>query len=591
VATIIRLQGRPAIEVSGRPQPAPRGAKTWAVLAFVTLCDGPPPRRRVADLLFADADDPLGALRWALAELRRAVGHGLLAGDPLVLDLPPGMSIDVLERADSGLTGELLAGLRFRGCDSFETWLLVERRRLASAAVSRLRESALRSLGAGQADQATSIAARLVELEPLQDSHHALLVRGLTVAGHHEQAQQAAEACEELFQRELGTMPSRQVRDALLASPASPSAAALGGAAAATAQLTAGTAAISAGAVSAGIDCLRRAVEEARYANEEALLAAALTELGTALVHAVRGRDEEGASTLHEALHHARTSRSPMTATICRELAFVDVQAGRGGQADAWLSQARELAARRGDDRQLAAIDGVAGMNHSDQADYPTAQAVLTDSVSRALHCNSRRQAAWSASLLGRLHLLRGEHDAARVALQQSLELVDTERWVAFLPWPASLHAEIDRIEGRTGRATRQLQESFALACQLADPCWEGTSKRSLVLCEIADPAQVVEGLSDARARCVRWPDTYQWVHAYILDAMCMHAAQAGDPKALHFADELLALSAKTNYREYIVRAHLHRAALGEPGAAVAAHIAATGIDNPQLEQAVTAAQ
>jgi hypothetical protein len=275
--------------------------------------------------------------------------------------------------------------------------------------------------------------------------------------------------------------------------------------------------------------------------------------------------------------------------TICRELAFVDVQAGRGQQAETWLTRARELAIRRGDDRQLAAIDGVAGMNHSDQAAYPSALALLTDSVNRALHCDSRRQAAWSASLIGRLHLLRGEHDAARAALRQSLDLVETERWVAFLPWPTSLQAEIDRIEGQTSKAVRQLEESFALSCQLADPCWEGTSRRSLALCDSHHPALVLEGLQDARARCNRWPDTYQWIHAFILDAICVHTVETNHPMALTFAEELLSLTARSNLREYIVRAHIHRAHLGQPGAATAAQVAATGIDNQHLTQAAAA--
>lgn len=583
MATLIRLLGRPVVEVAGQPGPAPRGSKTWAVLAFAALCNHPPSRRRVADLLFADAGDSLGALRWALAELHRAVGHGVLTGDPLVLDLPAGVSLDVLEPPAGEPRGELLAGLRFRGCASFESWLLVERTRLTAAAAARLREAGLQALGAGRADRAMLIAAQLVELDPLQDAHHALLVRALAVAGHPNQARQAVRDCEALFRRELGMPPSRLVGDALQASPPSPTAAALRGAAAARAQVTAGTAAISAGAVSVGIDCLRRAVDEARYGDDAALLAEALAELGAALVHAVRGRDEEGACTLHEALHHAYAARSPVTASICRELAFIDVQAGRGRQAAIWLSRAREQAARRGDDRELAAIDGVAGMNHSDQADYPSALVLLSDSCERALHSDARRQAAWSASLLGRAHLLRGELDAARAAVRRSLELVETERWVAFLPWPLSLRAEIDRVEGRTASAVRQLQEAFALACQLADPCWEGISKRSLALCDTTDRARTLEGLRDARARCTRWPDTYQWIHASILDAICTQAAQAGDPKALGFAYELLSLSARTNLREFVVRAHLHRAGLGEPGAATAARLAASGIDNPKL--------
>jgi hypothetical protein len=47
---------------------------------------------------------------------------------------------------------------------------------------------------------------------------------------------------------------------------------------------------------------LRMACAEARASGDRSLLARALAELGAALVHAVRGRDEEGAAVLVEAL-------------------------------------------------------------------------------------------------------------------------------------------------------------------------------------------------------------------------------------------------------------------------------------------------
>ncbi|MEA2303620.1 MAG: hypothetical protein QOH43_900, partial [Solirubrobacteraceae bacterium] len=63
----IRLLGKPQIERDGVPVQPPRGRKTWALLAYLVLCERPPPRSRVASLLFSEADDPLGALRWSLA--------------------------------------------------------------------------------------------------------------------------------------------------------------------------------------------------------------------------------------------------------------------------------------------------------------------------------------------------------------------------------------------------------------------------------------------------------------------------------------------------------------------------------------------
>ena len=66
--------------------------------------------------------------------------------------------------------------------------------------------------------------------------------------------------------------------------------------------LRAGTAALDAGAADAGVETLRRAAEEAGRAADPLMQADVLRALGSALVHAVRGSDGEGAVVLHRAL-------------------------------------------------------------------------------------------------------------------------------------------------------------------------------------------------------------------------------------------------------------------------------------------------
>ena len=70
----IRLLGRPEIERDGVVVAPPRGHKAWGVLAYLVLAERPVARARLAGLVFGEADDPLGALRWTLAQLRRALG-------------------------------------------------------------------------------------------------------------------------------------------------------------------------------------------------------------------------------------------------------------------------------------------------------------------------------------------------------------------------------------------------------------------------------------------------------------------------------------------------------------------------------------
>ena len=63
---------------------------------------------------------------------------------------------------------------------------------------------------------------------------------------------------------------------------------------------------VAAGAVDAGVDCLRRAGAEAEAAGDPALLGRCLSELGTALIHAVRGYDDEGCPVLTGPNHRHR---------------------------------------------------------------------------------------------------------------------------------------------------------------------------------------------------------------------------------------------------------------------------------------------
>src|SRR5262245_44705048 len=66
VATVIQLLGRPGIRRPGGRGPRPRGRKTWALLALASLSERPVPRHQLVRMLFPEADDASGALRWVL---------------------------------------------------------------------------------------------------------------------------------------------------------------------------------------------------------------------------------------------------------------------------------------------------------------------------------------------------------------------------------------------------------------------------------------------------------------------------------------------------------------------------------------------
>ncbi|MEO3809240.1 BTAD domain-containing putative transcriptional regulator [Sphaerisporangium sp. B11E5] len=587
----IRLLGPPCVERDGRPGRAPRGRKAWALLGYLLLAERPPSRRRLAELLFADANDPLGALRWTLAELRRALPV-LLDGDPVVTTLPDGVTLDVHlltgDHAEAaallGLGGELLEGVDVAAGPEFESWLLVERHRVSAMAEARLRQAAVTLLAAGHPREAIPYASRAVTRNPLEEGNHELLVRVLVQAGDRAAALRQVTVCEDVLRRELGVEASPALRAAATATPHPPMRQQFGGRAAVAGQLEAGDAAIDAGAVDAGLDYLRLAVAGAARCGDDTLRGRALASLGGALVNAVRGRDEEGAIVLQEALLVATEAGDRATVVrASRKLGFAEVLAGRRETAGAWLLKAQALAET---DEELAPIRGVQGQNASDRGDYPAAFAHFEKSIEHSRACGDERQQAWSLSLLARAHILRGEHDAAAAALALSLDLVRRQRWMAFLPWPLALRAELDLTAGDADSAAEALERSWTLGCQLGDPCWEGMAARVLALLHttLGDDDTASRWHTEALSRATRVTDRYQWLHAHVLDTVITALLKQGDPEAARpLVATLSSLAARCDMRELIVRAHVHRGHLGDPTALASARLLAAGIDNPAL--------
>jgi DNA-binding SARP family transcriptional activator len=583
----IHLLGAPRVVAGGDPRPAPPGHKVWGLLAYLLLRRTPPGRAHVAGLLFPGADDPLASLRWALSMLRRFLGDAAaVTGDPLTLTRTGDVWVDVLELRTAGAAeadrfdpaAELLAGLAFPGCPSFEIWLEAQRRHARGAAASLLHEGALARLARGDADGAADLAGRLVALDPYDENHQALLVRSLATGGHGVEAARAAAACRALFRGELGVEPSPALEAAMVTATAEPTSPAVTGRPAVVALLEAGAAAVGAGAPDAGLQVLRRAVADATALGDGTLAARGLAALGSALVRAGRGSDEEGATALHRAIVTPGAEPATLAAALA-DLGYVEFLRGRYGRVEGWLARAEAAGA---DPAQRAAVLTVRGSAASDQGRYADALAAFDAAL--ALPAGERRR-AYVRSMAGRVHLLRRDLDAAAEALDDAMARAEAAGWATFLPWPESLRAEVDLVRGDAGAARDRLEHAFALGCRIGDPCWEGMSARGLGLVKLAggDVGGAVGTLLDAGRRVTRLPDGYQWTRAWILDALAGVGVDHGLPEARRWTAELAALSERTGMVELCARAAVHRHRLGDPGALDAARELGTGVDNPAL--------
>jgi len=354
------------------------------------------------------------------------------------------------------------------------------------------------------------------------------------------------------------------------------------------AQLEAGEAALRAGVLDAGLQCLRRAMADADALGDGALRQRARVALGGALVHAARGRDEEGAAALHEALRLGDDAAPEWTAAACRELGYVEFLGGRYERALTWLERAQPHA--HGVRAEQARIATVRGAVLSDQACYPDALVQLRLAAELAQQAGELRQTLYAESMIGRVLLFTGEHEAAAAVLERTVAQA-RQSWTAFLPWPQTLAAELDLQRGRVDRAAEQFEHAFALGCQLGDACWESLAGRGVALVAAArgEPDRARTLFIDALQRCARVPDSYAWGRVYTLEALCALAVAQAWPDAGAWVSQLLELAQRSGMRELAAKAHLHSAALGRGAALVVAAELAQDIGNPSLLRAVEA--
>lgn len=351
--------------------------------------------------------------------------------------------------------------------------------------------------------------------------------------------------------------------------------------------LRAGKAALDAGSADAGVETLRRAAEEAERARDPLVLADVLTALGSALVHAVRGFDGEGAVVLNRALAAARSADSQrLTADILRELAFVDVQAGRHTSAARALREAWAQAEATGDPALTARVLAIRGMNEADQGRHDAAVRLLARSAQNAASAGSRRQEAWSTGVMARSLLLAGQAEEAQATAERSIDICDRERWNAFMPWPQALRAHCLAAAGRCGEARDDAENAFALACQLGDPCWEGMAGRAMALLALhaGDPAAAGEWIIDARRRCDRLPDRYVWISGFVGLAHLEIAARQQPELVMPLARRLYQDALRMDLPEFTAWALIYQAEAGDLANLPLAQTLAAGIVNPALQ-------
>ncbi len=593
----IRLIGEPSVIRLDVEPYRPRSRKTWALLCYLLLSEVPPSRRQLSSLLFSEADDPFRALRWSLSELRRVLGPEVqLGGDPVALQLPEETLVDVrlLSGARwrdaielSGIGRDLLEGFESLGSPHFESWLLAQRRHVAAASEDVLHEACLAYLGRGEPAKAVPIAIMLVGLNPYVENHQALLIRAYALSGDTVAAEQQLQACTSLFAKELALSPGPAVRMAAAARPDLSSGDTDD--VAIRAVIEAGNAAVAAGAPEAGVMSLRSGVALADSIQDSELQTWSRLNLAEALVHSVRGEDEEGAELLHGAMEIAEASRFTDIEAMARaELGYIDMLAGRYDRAERWLDPSKLTTS---DPDTLVKAHTYLGVVNSDRAHYVRADCLFKDAVELAQKSGQRRRESYVMSMLGRSALLLGDLDRASDLLNRAIAIAEADSWLAFLPWPQAFLGEVMVERGDLDGARQVLKQAFARACQIGDPCWEGVTGRGLALLAEADgePDEAIRVLQDALKRCRRLSDTYKWAEVYILEAQCRLGVAHEHESAEEWIAELIEISSKTGMRELQLQGMILKALTEKAPTDPSIKSLAESVSNPRILSALQA--
>lgn len=202
-----------------------KSKKGRALLAYLALhLDQPVPRSRIASLLWEDLPEKMGRqnLRQILAELREEVGldyDGGISKETIQLDsryfdvdairfLRCGRERSDFETAVALYTGDLTADLEIRSA-GFDEWLSLERRRLHSLALD-IFDAHVKALdAAGDRDKALVVCERLLELDPLRETTHRLLLPLEAAANGRGSALARAETLTKILREQLGVSPER----------------------------------------------------------------------------------------------------------------------------------------------------------------------------------------------------------------------------------------------------------------------------------------------------------------------------------------------------------------------------------------------
>lgn len=216
------------VPADGEPKELLGPGKPFAVLVYLASSPGRSATRdHLIDLLWAnlDLDSARHALRQALWFLRKELGREAIRSDDdkVVLSIPlssdrnrflEAIEAEEFSRAADLYGGEFLPVFAAPGGAEFEKWADMERFRLEKHFLRAAHSLVQERLSEGEFDEATEMATRARDADPLNQASWRLLLEALLAADEQVRAQVEARALEEKLD-ELGRSPEPALRQLL----------------------------------------------------------------------------------------------------------------------------------------------------------------------------------------------------------------------------------------------------------------------------------------------------------------------------------------------------------------------------------------
>ena len=516
MALRVRLLGRPGLDFDGAPRRL-EGHKTWALLTYLLLESRPPTRRELADVLWPEAADPLGAVRWALSQVRKAIdppaqvaevdGVIKLETEAFVADVGELLRGEWDESSIADLVrGELLEGMSFGDAPTFDTWLQVQRARVATSAADALRWAAT-LLAHREPDRALALAERALRTEPFDDALHELIVEIHVARGDRERARSYLASIQRRYREELAIDAPVSIARPLDRATRSTAEPLLRLDVQARALLDIANIRFKAGDFTGAREIALRAARRAAERGDRALEARALIRGSTAYTAAGVGTAREWTSLLQRALRVANElgDRATIAEVECERGRIAAIE-GRYGAAEASFRRARRLATQLGDVRLDGWARALLGACRAERCEYAAADEDLRAALPAV------GWAPLAMALLARVRMSVGDVEEGKAFADAAVTRAEREGDLPALPSALIQAGEARRLEDDFDGATERFTRAMTIAEANGDQGPQALALRGLGLIargrdDVAGATSLLrEALaSEERGRGHRW--------------------------------------------------------------------------------------